>query len=146
MIDEVEACEVWSVPIPDLLPHYDPFNAWVEPCITVEEVRDALRDGHLDDRPFSTIKSFELKTEEAERAYHIGRIAWLIAHPAHEPIEIDIGMPHSGQHPRAGIFDFIDGNHRLCAAIVRGLSHISVTYSGECDAFPELFPRAVLIP
>lgn len=144
-MEEDEKPEVWDVPVADLLSHCDPFSAWTEKPITRQEVRQALAEGRLDDRPYGTLSHSEHATDAEAREYHVRRIAWLVTHPDRTPIEIDIGAPSLGWHPSRGAFDFLDGNHRLCAAVIRGDWTIAVTYGGECDAFPKLFPEAMML-
>lgn len=131
------------MPVEELLAHWDPFSAWDVPPVTHNEILDALAAGQLDDRPFDTMGHNAHASRDEERGYHIRRIAWMIAHPDRNPIEIDIGAPSLGWHPTRHPFDFIDGNHRLCAAAIRGDATIDVGYGGECGAFPTLFPGAV---
>jgi hypothetical protein len=133
--------EVWRVPVDDLLRHWDPFAAWCGTPVSALEVHEALDEGWLSPEPYDTLPlgSF-MGDDDRARHYHRCRIAWLVVHPDDTPIEIDVGAPSLGWHPRGGAFDFIDGNHRLCAAVIRGDATIRVGYGGECDRMAELFP------
>lgn len=140
--DVAGGVETWSVPVEEMLAHWDPFAAWDSDPLSHEDVALAVQDGLFSDKPFDTTRH---ETREDEREYHRRRIAWLVMNRVDTPIEIDIGAPSLGWTPTRPPFDFIDGNHRLCAAAVRQDRRILVTYSGECDAFPALFPGAVLV-
>ncbi len=136
--EDGEGC-VWLVPVAEIVGHWNPFEAWCDDPISRDEVEAALSAGRLDPRPFDAIPRSVLR-EEDERGYHAARIAWLMTHPDRTPIGIDVGAPDLGWHPRGGAFDFIDGNHRLCAAILRGDDTILVGYGGDRDAMAQAFP------
>lgn len=131
--------DIWLVPIEEIIEHWDPFEAWCDDAITSEEVDAALAAGRLEARPFDSIPRSVLRDED-EREYHAARIAWLVVNRDERPIEIDVGAPDLGWHPRGGAFDFIDGNHRLCAAVLRGDEAILVGYGGDRDAMADAFP------
>lgn len=134
--------EIWHVPVRDLVRRWDPFAAWCTTPITASEVEEALEEGWLDPVPYDTMPwGFHEQDEDRARHYHRCRIAWLVVHPDPTPIEIDVGAPSLGWHPRGKGFDFIDGNHRLCAAVIRGDDTIRVGYGGECDRMATLFPK-----
>jgi hypothetical protein len=139
MSDGDDGGDVWLVPVAKIVEHWDPFEAWCDDPISREEVEAALAAGRLDPRPFDAIPRSTLRGED-ERSYHAARIAWLMTHPDPTPIVIDVGAPDLGWHPRGGAFDFIDGNHRLCAAILRGDDAILVGYGGDRDAMAQAFP------
>jgi hypothetical protein len=67
------------------------------------------------------------------REKHISRIAFLAVHGWAEPIDINVGVPSLGC-----IVDWpiSDGNHRLCAAIVRGDGHIAASVGGDWTSRP----------
>lgn len=134
--------EVWRVPVDDLVRHWDPFEAWCDTPITVDEVQEAIDADWLAPEPFDTMPWGLHKNDDAQaRHYHRCRIAWMVVHRDDTPIEIDVGAPSLGWTPRRPPFDFIDGNHRLCAAVLRGDATIRVGYGGECDRMAVLFPR-----
>lgn len=113
------------VPIPllRLLRHCHPFRSrpWVVP-VTPRNVREALTTGRL------------VATQGGDD--HAGRIAWLMAHPSQEPIEIDVGVPGLGCH----VDWFVqDGNHRLAAALMRGEPTIMACVSGDLHYAHDLF-------
>jgi hypothetical protein len=138
-VDDIEDIDVWDVPLTALLAHWDPFAAWLATPIRIEDVQSAIALSALEPTPYNP-----QNTEHLSADFHIRRIAWLVVHRDTTPISIDIGTPSLGHTPANGVFDFIDGNHRLCAAIIRKDRHIPATFDGECDAFPLLFPQATL--
>jgi hypothetical protein len=144
MRPEGDLGEVWIVPVAEMLAHWDPFRAWTLEPVLLDEVAEALREDRLDERPYDTVSLLQLPS--ALRRYHAERIAWLVVHPDDTPVEIDVGAPSLGWHPRSEPFDFLDGNHRLCAAAYRGDEAILVSYGGECDAMPAIFPRGRPLP
>lgn len=134
-----ELGEIWIVPVEDLLSYWNSFAAWMEEPITHEEIAAAIAEGRLDQRPYDAMPIAPADPEF--RRYHAERIAWLVVNRDDAPICIDVGAPSLGWHPTHGEFDFIDGNHRVCAASFRRDDTILVSYGGECDAMPILFPR-----
>lgn len=67
---------------------------------------------------------------------HAHRIAFLVEHPAIDPIEVDVGVPDLGYIPD---WIVIDGNHRLGAAIIMGKETIPACVSGDIDYGYRLF-------
>lgn len=133
-----ELGEIWVVPVEDLLSYWNSFAAWFEDPVTHDEIREAIAQGRFDDRPYDTMPM--VPDDPGFRTYHVERIAWLVVNRDDSPVCIDVGAPSLGWHPTHGEFDFIDGNHRVCAAAFRGDATILVSYGGECDAMPVLFP------
>ena len=131
--------EIWIVPVDDLLSYWNSFGAWTELPIGREEIAAAVGEGRLDPRPYDVMPLGP--RDPGFRRYHVERIAWLVVHRDDAPICIDVGAPSLGWHPSHGDFDFIDGNHRVCAAAFRTDETILVSYGGECDAMVVLFPR-----
>ena len=137
---QTDAVEIWIVSVTDLLDLWNPFQAWLDEPVTTAEINTAIQQNRLDCRPFETVTL----QEEERRQYHVERIAWLVPHRDDNPITIDVGAPSLGYPPRRQPFDFIDGNHRLCAAAYRGDPVILVAYDGECSAMPDLFPQGII--
>lgn len=131
--------DVWIVPLEDILRHVRPRSVWLEKEISFHEIKMAIRQCRYEKTAYR--ESHNYGDERSERAYHAGRIAWLVVEKHDDPIEIDIGFPELGQHPRNGLFDMVDGHHRLAAAEIREDQFIRVTYAGQCDRMPEIFPR-----
>lgn len=140
--EEADELEIWHVPVKDLLRQWNPFAAWSEKPIEISEVQEAIENGWLDPSPYETQAHLFLdRSGDETRHYHRCRIAWLVVHYDPTPIEIDVGAPSLGWHPTRGKFDFIDGNHRLCAAAIRGDPMIRVSYGGECAQMAAIFPK-----
>ena len=135
---DIDLGELWSISVQDLLEYCNPFRAWVEVPIALDEIGLAIAEGRLDDRCFDTLR---MRADDPDfRRYHVERIAWLVVNPDEMPICIEVGAPSLGCHPDGGDLSLVDGNHRLCAATFRGDARILVSYGGECDAMPALFP------
>jgi len=134
--------EIWIVPVDDLLSYWNSFAAWTRTPVERAEIERAIEEGRSDPRPYDTMPIGP--DDPCFRRYHVERIAWLVIHPDPSPVCIDVGAPSLGWHPTHGDFDFIDGNHRVCAAAYRGDPTIRVSYGGECDTMPALFPAGVV--
>jgi hypothetical protein len=67
---------------------------------------------------------------------HAGRIAWLMAQPVLDPIEIEVGIPALHCY-----VDWIitDGNHRVAAAVLRRDRMIAAHVGGDMNYARELF-------
>lgn len=130
--------DIWIVPLKDILSHVRPRSVWLEREITFDEIKMALKQRRYEKTAYQG--GHDYGDETTERSYHAGRIAWLVVEKHNDPIEIDVGFPDLGQHPRNGLFDIVDGHHRLSAAEIRNDPFILVTYAGQCDRMPEIFP------
>lgn len=109
---------------------WNPFKniIWVtlETPITEEEITSAIENNQLI-HPDSPKKMYLNFWDESTREEHIQRIAWLVVnYNENFPIEIDFGIPELGAY-----FAFIDGNHRMAAAIYRKEKYIRVSASGS---------------
>lgn len=135
--------EIWIIPLEDILSHVRPRSVWLERKISLREIKMALKQCRYEKTAYR--ETHDYGNEAAERLYHAGRIAWLVVERHDDPIEIDIGFPELGQHPRNGLFDMIDGHHRLAAAEIRGDRLIRVAYAGQCDRMAEIFPRGQIL-
>lgn len=69
---------------------------------------------------------------------HVGRVKGLMLTGWSDPIEIDVGC--LGAHHW---WPVLDGNHRLCAAILRGDTRILVQPAGDLDLANELLAPEV---
>jgi hypothetical protein len=67
---------------------------------------------------------------------HAARIAYLVKHGWDDNIDIDVGVPSLGA---VGHWPYTDGNHRICAAILRGDTHIRAEVSGDVDYAEKIF-------
>lgn len=70
------------------------------------------------------------------QAQHAARVAYLVHHGWDDAISIDVGVPSLG-HFLAWPYE--DGNHRICAAIIRGDTHIAADVCGDIDHAADIF-------
>lgn len=91
--------------------------------VTLDDIAQALQERRLVSVP---------GTED-----HAGRIAYLVENPASDPIAVDVGCPSLGYD--GPDWPYIDGNHRLVAAIYRGDALIAADVDGEVGHATELF-------
>lgn len=134
--------EVWAVPVQDLLRHWDPFAAWLEDPITREEVASAMAAGRYDDRCYDLVHEIDRQPIERQREYHAARIAWMVVHHDPTPIILEFG---SQPHRRGAAFRFMDGNHRMAAAVYCGDHAIATAHVGDPACFARTFPDAFVI-
>lgn len=122
-----------KVSIKLLLNFVDPFNAWneLEKPISIDEVLSAIENGkaELSDTPLVLYPSKETNTLFA-REQHINKIAYFVINKAKKPIEIEIDY-----FDEVSIFD---GNHRLCAEIIKKETHVLSNIGGFVDSFNDL--------
>lgn len=113
-----------QLPTKKLAKHCNPFlgQPWEEHLVRKADVQRALDEGRLVDSHTSTD--------------HAGRIAWFVANPSQDPIEVDVGCPSFGHHMHWMV---TDGNHRLAAAIFAKRAHIPACVSGQLDFAETLF-------
>lgn len=110
----------------------DPFQSAIWPDLTSpvtrEEIAEAIASGAF-------LLGGDVPSErlgEANRAYHIRRIAWLAVNGWDDPIDADFGIPVLNYYPD---WPILDGNHRLAAALYRGDETILVDPAGQVDWF-----------
>ncbi len=101
-----------------LLEMWDPWKVW-GPRITPLGVQRALQRNQLEKRPY-----FGAGIRERQ-SFHTQRIAYLVVHSWDDPIDVEVGCGSLG-----GRFCIEDGNHRLCAAQVRGDKSILASAGG----------------
>ena len=89
-------------------------------ALTPALVEEALLHGRLMGEPIDFSHDGPL--------IHAQRIAWLMENGWSEPIEIDVGIPFMNFHIE---WPYLDGNHRLYAAALRGDTHILATVAGD---------------
>lgn len=108
-----------------------PIWGGLEDVISIREVKERLAAGRSEG-PLPKVPNkgfpYDAETDYEFRKYHVGRIAYLVKHPATDPISIDVGIPSLGM---TVAWQIDDGNHRLSAAIVRGDKTILAVFSGE---------------
>lgn len=127
----------YRIPIESLKAVINPLDGdmWQVEPIDPEEVRDAAGHGQVYDRPWAAMQTARLP-RELHRAYHLGRLAWLLSAEADADDEHRITLCVSADRTW-----FFDGNHRAAAAMIRGDDAIDVwiAESGEID-LDTLFP------
>lgn len=124
--DGVEAIDV-SV----LVSIWNPFSAWYElkgKAITEEEVQSCIANGD-EENVFTelflpTDSPTEIQVKDA-RENHIKKIAYFVVHGFSDPIDVEC-LDYDD-------FRVNDGNHRLCAAIIRGEKAINGWVGGFLD-------------
>lgn len=122
-----EKCDMLTLSLSEITKFCNPFEVpvWWElkTPITIEEIKEAIENESYKNanKPFS--KMFP------NRENHINRIAYLVKHPATDPIEIG----------SEGNWLINDGNHRLAAAIYRGDKTIEVSFYGCLEKIECLF-------
>ncbi len=128
---------IYRVSIRRLRYFFDPFkdDLWNRGAtITLKEVQHALQEQRLDPRPNGWDLRLRLEDDvEARARYDVERIAYLVHHPAADPISIDVRSEHD--------VSLDDGGHRLAAAIVRQERQITVVVGGDLRAFTRRFLR-----
>jgi hypothetical protein len=115
-----------SVQVSRLAEHIDPFDYPPWDCDPFSQ-DDVLRATAVEDvRPNPVLL-------DAPVSEHIARIAWLVIHgwnPMEDPIEIDVGCPEIASWDSLSV---LDGNHRICAAMVRKDETILCSVGGSVD-------------
>lgn len=124
---------VIEVPLPSLLsliPDSSPFVYYVweegEDPVCRKEIEGSLSKKKLNPHPYPGI------VHSWTRQEHIERIAYLVANPADDPLDLDIGVFSLN----ASLYD---GHHRLAAAQFREDPLIRVSLSGNLDLAEEFF-------
>lgn len=91
--------------------------------ITNEMVRHCIAGGNL-------LKQCHMVVRKWSSLEHAARIAWLVTHKTHDPIDLDFGIPSLGCYNDNPL---LDGHHRLAAAIFRGEKWIYARCAGEAN-------------
>ena len=133
---EMEACtrvNEWTmIPVDKLVSAIEcPFE---RQGITKEMVQESIRTGSYGLASESYSHGTRLPVERSPE-WHAQRVAYLVRYGWERPLEIDVGIPSVGFAP----YPLQDGHHRLCAAIVRGDTHIRAEVSGALDYAFQLF-------
>ncbi len=118
------------IPVDNIARRFNPFKSpvWTETPLSEDDVCACLERGHW---------KYGSKPEHCGiYSYHVARVAYLVRHPAHDPIQIDVGVPVLNYVPR---WPIIDGNHRLAAAIYREAPSIAASIAGQLDYAEHLF-------
>lgn len=107
-----------------ILENWDPFHAFGGRRVSESSVHKALAAGNF----ASEFQSWDNR----KWSYHAQRIAYFVKHGWDEPISVDVGCGPLGGH-----FGVDDGNHRLCAAVIRGDASIKSSTGGLVDIIKE---------
>lgn len=97
-------------------------------------VHRRMAAGLLDVTPYAA-KRLGARDMIAWREYHIRRIAYLAMSGWRDAIELDFGVPSLGYYNTNPV---IDGNHRLCASIIRKDATIRAWVGGQISYASEL--------
>jgi hypothetical protein len=127
-----------SIPVSTLIGFCSPFdyNVWGCGVVSITDIQRAIDDGQrLDHEQWAILKN-AAGANPLTVDQHAQRIAYLIDANWTQPIEIDVGVPRLGCTP-SWIYE--DGNHRLCAAVMRNDSAIQVNISGDVDYAESIF-------
>ncbi len=113
----------------------DPFRAWGHK-ITQREVRKAVAEGRLNPPYTDPYVGREVVLAKTKRQ-HIERIAWFVVNGWYDPIGIDVGVPSLWCHVSHII---VDGNHRVCAAVIKRDKLIRAYASGDLVEIAQFKP------
>lgn len=128
METETEERILWTVPVANIIALSNPMEDDVWGCGIIEE-EDVLA---CEDNRMGRYSSGRTPDDPASIEYNIARISWLMENydwnnvEDEEPIQIEL-MEDCHWHV------IVDGNHRVAAALILGLEHITVEISGEVD-------------
>jgi hypothetical protein len=114
---------IFTVPVNALAAIYNPFKA--SPWDGTSKLNPDAIASAIEQQDFSTVPHddhMQNPLAPPEQAYHVKRIAYLVAHPDPEPIVI---VPNI-----RGSFQLEDGFHRLAAAIYRHDATINIAFGG----------------
>jgi len=130
-----------SIPLTELREHVDPVAGELWGCqtlLTEDEIKQAESDGRFESTPWDTVK--DQRHGPGSRDFHIGRIAYLVQHGWQDDehtirLNLDTTLGKS--------IGIDNGNHRICAALVRGDEslNVSVYFFDEAD-LARLLPGA----
>jgi hypothetical protein len=126
------------IPLAALDAFRSPFenNVWRCGLVSKAMISQALQEGlGYDYDQWQAIKE-ESPDQLPTVRQHAARIAYLVKHGWEDSIDIDVGVPSLGA---VSHWPYGDGNHRICAAIIRGDTFISAEISGDIDYAEHLF-------
>lgn len=102
----------------------------VDPPFTFDEVQRAINDRNFEAEQYNGWE------RQAARAYHVGRVAYLVVNRTSDPISVDVGTPTLGY---VNDWPILDGHHRLAAAIFRGDPFIEADVAGDIAFAEDLY-------
>jgi hypothetical protein len=120
----------------------DPFHEgfWGAGPLAQADVASAIAEGRLATTPneAGTGRHSEAYRDRPE-SYDAERVAYLVVTPAPDAICVEVTS-------QWGDIDFLNGGHRLAAAIYRRDLWISTSFGGYVDPFHDRFPEALRPP
>lgn len=108
----------------------DPFKDSPWGCeVTRDMVKFCIENDLLLCKP---VEQDDEKAEWGSVNAHAARVAFLVTRDdwEHEPISIDVGIPHLGFYVD---WIIVDGNHRFAASLYKGRAIINAEVSGQID-------------
>jgi hypothetical protein len=126
------------IPLAALDAFRSPFENDVWRCglVSMSMVAQALKEDLVYDYAQWQVAINESPNQQPSAQQHAARIAYLVKNGWDDPIDIDVGVPSLGA---VGHWPYTDGNHRICAAILRGDTHIRADISGDVDYAEHIF-------
>lgn len=112
------------------------FNVWKCGIVTKARVKKAIAQGKFLDHEQWSKTVAESKNQLPNQQQHAERIAFLVHSGWNDNIQIDVGVPSLGFIP---VWPYTDGNHRICAAIIRSDMTIDAEVSGDIDLASDIF-------
>lgn len=127
-----------AIPVSAIEAFRSPFENDVWRCGLVSKamVDQAIAEGSLLDHAAWNAIGELTHPNLPSQAQHAARIAYLAQQGWTDAISIDVGVPALGHFVS---WPYEDGNHRICAAIIRGDTHIEADVSGDIDHAEEIF-------
>lgn len=140
--DEERSDDVEIISVNKLREFYNPFSAWFELMgspITKDEVFACIEAGEAElvfTELFTQADKFTEDQANEARINHIKKIAYFVVNGVRDPIDVECLDSDD--------FRVNDGNHRLCAAIILGYTHIKAYLGGflDCAYEAELLPES----
>lgn len=131
------------IPLAALGAFRSPFenNVWRCGPVSMAMVAKALKEDLGYDYAQWQVVMSESPDHQPNAQQHAARIAYLVKHGWDDNIHTDVGVPSLGA---VGHWPYTDGNHRICAAIFRGDTHIRADVSGDVDYAEHIFGVAIM--
>lgn len=132
-----------QIPLAALEAFRSPFinDVWRCGLITRTMVEQAIAQGNSLDWEAWQLVQYHSEGGVPTAQDHAARIAYLVQHGWTDAVAIDVGIPFLGHFIH---WPYEDGNHRICAAIIRGDTHIAADVSGDIDHAKQIFGVSVV--
>lgn len=133
-----------SIPLSAIEAFRSPFENDVWRCGIVSKamVEQAVHEGQAYDFIQWNAVINACPNQAPSQQQHAARIAYLVKHGWNDCIDIDVGVPSLGMVVH---WPYTDGNHRICAAIVRSDTHIEADICGDIDYAGQIFGVDVIL-